>query len=89
MQNFSVKNSRNTFLGRYISNGKLSFVVLNYLLVKWHYNNAEENYLWIVCHHYTCLLGVKLGLSHSRQDSRFRMFENKMLRRIFGPKERK
>jgi hypothetical protein len=30
-------------------------------------------------------MGVKLGLSH-REEHKLRMFENRVLRRIFGPK---
>jgi hypothetical protein len=30
-------------------------------------------------------MGVKLGLSQLREEQRLRMFENRILRRIFGP----
>jgi hypothetical protein len=32
-------------------------------------------------------MGVKLGLSHSVEEQRLRVFENGVLRRIFGPKK--
>jgi hypothetical protein len=31
-------------------------------------------------------MGEELGLSHLREEHRLRVFENKVLRRIFGPK---
>jgi hypothetical protein len=31
-------------------------------------------------------MGVKLGFSHVREECRLRMFENRVLWRIFGPK---
>jgi hypothetical protein len=31
-------------------------------------------------------MGMKLGLSRLREEHRLRMFENRVLRRIFGPK---
>jgi hypothetical protein len=31
-------------------------------------------------------MGVKLGCSHLREKRRLRVFENKLLRRLFGPK---
>jgi hypothetical protein len=31
-------------------------------------------------------MGVKLGRSHSSETRRLRVFENRVLRRIFGPK---
>jgi hypothetical protein len=31
-------------------------------------------------------MGVKLGLSHCGRNLRLRVFENRVLRRIFGPK---
>jgi hypothetical protein len=31
-------------------------------------------------------MGVKLGLSHLKEEHRLRVFENRVLWRIFGPK---
>jgi hypothetical protein len=31
-------------------------------------------------------MGVKLGLSHLREECRLRVWENRVMRRIFGPK---
>jgi hypothetical protein len=31
-------------------------------------------------------MGVKLDLSHWREERRLRVYENRVLRRIFGPK---
>jgi hypothetical protein len=32
-------------------------------------------------------MGVKISFSHIREEHRLRMFENMLLRRIFGPKK--
>jgi len=34
-------------------------------------------------------MGMKLGRSHLREESRLRGFENRVLRGIFGPKRKK
>jgi hypothetical protein len=31
-------------------------------------------------------MGMKLGLSHLREEHRLRVFENRVLKKIFGPK---
>jgi hypothetical protein len=63
-------------------NGKSPYECVGDVTHGYHICFAEE----YVCYRKMFCVGVKLGLLTLREEQRLRVFENRVLRRIFGPK---